>query len=40
MIKAKKMLITGSNRFVGRALYDELRNRDYDVRGSIRNSSS
>lgn len=39
MNKEKKILITGSNGFVGRALYDELRNRDYDVRGSIRNSS-
>ncbi|MDA7717837.1 NAD-dependent epimerase/dehydratase family protein [Pseudomonadales bacterium] len=36
MSRSKKILITGSNGFVGRALYDELRARDYDVRGSVR----
>jgi UDP-glucose 4-epimerase len=39
MNRSKKILITGSNGFVGRALYDELRTLDYDLRGSVRNLS-
>ena len=39
MSQTKKVLITGSNGFVGKALYDELRNQDYDLIGSVRNTS-
>ena len=39
MNRPKKILITGSNGFVGRALYDDLRTQDYDLRGSVRNIS-
>ncbi len=35
----KKILITGSNGFVGRALYDELKELGYNLTGSVRNSS-
>ena len=37
MRREKKILVTGSNGFVGRAQYDELRARGFDLRGSVRN---
>ncbi len=37
MDQSKKVLITGSNGFVGKALYDELQNQDYELIGSVRN---
>ena len=39
MNRPKKILITGSNGFVGGALYDDLRTLGYDLRGSVRNLS-
>ena len=39
MGRSKKILVTGSNGFVGRALYDELRTLGYDLVGSVRNVS-
>ena len=38
-IKYKKILVTGSNGFVGRALCSSLRYGGYDVLGSVRNKS-
>lgn len=39
MSRSKKILVTGSNGFVGRALYDELRNLGYELVGSVRHVS-
>ena len=39
MGQSKKVLITGSNGFVGKALYGELLNKNYDLIGSVRNIS-
>jgi nucleoside-diphosphate-sugar epimerase len=39
MSKSKKILVTGSNGFVGRALYDDLQTLGYDLRGSVRSPS-
>jgi nucleoside-diphosphate-sugar epimerase len=39
MRKQKKILITGSNGFLGRALYKELQSMGYELKGSIRDLS-
>ena len=39
MNRPKKILITGSNGFVGKALYEELKNLDYKLIGSVRDIS-
>lgn len=39
MSRPKNILITGSNGFVGKALYLELKNLGYKLKGSVRNNS-